>query len=83
MKKFSMMIKYPGNICFHDYNELLINLIYNIYTNEEAATRFSELESEKVGVKNCLRQGCCLLSSDLFNDFAEMILKDILDVNKY
>lgn len=54
-----------------------INIIKNLYCNENAAIKIEEMNSEIVAMKCCDRK-CFVLSSMLFNLYPEMAFKEEL-----
>ncbi len=58
-----------------------LRLIHNLYWNQEAAVRVVDKESETQSIKRGVRQGCVMFS-DLFNYYNEIIMRDIRDMEE-
>lgn len=56
-----------------------IQLIRNLYWNQEAAIRVEDILSAWIQISRGLRQGC-VQSPDFFNLYSEMILRTIIDM---
>ena len=59
-----------------------IELIKNLYWDQQAAVRIDGKLSEYVRIKCGLRQGC-IMSSDLLSLYTEMIIRHIKDIESF
>ena len=58
--------------------EHMIVVLINLYTNQESTVRTEYGETSNINIGKVVRQGC-ILSPLLFNIYAEIIIRDVLE----
>ena len=56
-----------------------INIIKSIYFQQKATVRYEYETSEKISIKQGVRQGCIILSSCLVNIYTEYLIREALE----